>query len=92
MNIKNKNCFLYTDVIIQTYFKFSSVFYLEIVSKKNEQIRMLETQIEDQKMIVSRFSQLEGEVTRMSTKKETTFAEKITLEETTQEKLKNDVK
>ena len=49
---------------------------------------MLETQIEDQKMIVSRFSQLEGEVTRMSTKKETTFAEKITLEETTQEKLK----
>ena len=48
---------------------------------------MLETQIEDQKMIVSRFSQLEGEVTRMSTKKETTFAEKITLEETTQEKL-----
>ena len=88
MNIKNKNCVLYTDVIIQTYFKFSSVFYLEIVSKKNEQIRMLETQIEDQKMIVSRFSQLEGEVTRMSTKKETTFAETITLEETTQEKLK----
>ena len=74
--------------MIQIYFKFSSVFYLEIVSKKNEQIRMLETQIEDQKMIVSRFSQLEGEVTRMSTKKETTFAEKITLEETTQEKLK----
>lgn len=74
--------------MIQTYFKFSSVFFLEIVSKKNEQIRMLETQIEDQKMIVSRFSQLEGEVTRMSTKKETTFAEKITLEETTQEKLK----
>ena len=76
--------------MIQIYFKFSSVFYLEIVSKKNEQIRMLETQIEDQKMIVSRFSQLEGEVTRMSTKKETTFAEKITLEETTQEKLKID--
>ena len=74
--------------MILTYFKFSFVFYLEIVSKKNEQIRMLETQIEDQKMIVSRFSQLEGEVTRMSTKKETTFAEKITLEETTQEKLK----
>ena len=74
--------------MIQTYFKFSSVFFLEIVSKKNEQIRMLETQIEDQKMIVSRFSQLEGEVTRMSTKKETTFAEKITLEETTQEMLK----
>lgn len=64
-----------------------------MICQKNDCIKVLESQVEDQQMICSRFSDLEGEVVRVNSKLETTFMNETktteTLEVVTESSIEN---